>query len=33
VVVVTEYETIQTATPVSSGPEPKHGAGPETEEQ
>ena len=33
VVVVTEYETIQTATHVSSGPEPKHSADPETEEQ
>ena len=33
VVVVTEHETIRTATPISSGPEPKRGAGPETEEQ
>ena len=33
VVVVTESETIRTATPVSSGREPKRGAGPETEEQ
>ena len=33
VVVVTEYETIQTATPVSSDREPKPDAGPETEEQ
>jgi hypothetical protein len=33
VVVVTEYETIRTATPISSSPEPKRGVGPETEEQ
>ena len=33
VVVLTEYEMIRTATPISSGPEPKRGAGPETEEQ
>ena len=33
VVVVTEYETLRTATPISSGPEPKRGVGPETEEQ
>jgi len=33
VVVVTEYETIRTATPISSGPEPKRGVGPETEDQ
>jgi hypothetical protein len=33
VVVVTEYESIRTATPISSGREPKRGAGPETEEQ
>jgi hypothetical protein len=33
VVVVTEYETIRTATPISSDREPKPGAGPETEEQ
>jgi hypothetical protein len=33
VVVVTEYESIRTATPVSSGREPKRGAGPETEEE
>jgi hypothetical protein len=33
VVVVTEYETIRTATPISSGSEPRHDAGPETEEQ
>jgi hypothetical protein len=32
VVVVTEYETIRMATPISTGPEPKHSAGPETEE-
>jgi hypothetical protein len=32
-VVVTEYESIRTATPISSGPEPKRGAGPETEEE
>ena len=31
VVVVTEYETIRTATPISSSPEPKPGVGPETE--
>ena len=33
VVVVTESESIRTATPISSGREPKHGAGAETEEQ
>ena len=33
VIRVTEYELIQTATPVSSGRKPKRGAGPETEEQ
>jgi hypothetical protein len=33
VVVVTEYETIRTATPISSSPEPKPGVGPETEKQ
>ena len=33
VICVTEYESIQTATPVSSGRKPKRGAGPETEEQ
>ena len=33
VIRVTEYELIRTATPVSSGREPKRGAGPETEEQ
>jgi hypothetical protein len=33
VVVVTEYETIRTATPFSSSSKPKQGAGPETEEQ
>jgi hypothetical protein len=33
VIRVTEYESIRTATPVSSGREPKRGAGPETEEQ
>ena len=33
VVVVTEYESIRTGTPISSGREPKRGAGPETEEQ
>jgi hypothetical protein len=32
-VVVTEYESIRTATPISSGPEPQRGAGPETEEE
>jgi hypothetical protein len=32
-VVVTEYETIRTATPISSDREPKPGTGPETEEQ
>ena len=32
-VVLTEYETIRTATPISSGREPKRGGGPETEEQ
>jgi hypothetical protein len=29
-VVVTEYESIRTDTPISSGREPKRGAGPET---
>jgi hypothetical protein len=33
VVVVTEYEMIRTAAPVSSSPEPKRGVGPETEDQ
>ena len=33
VVVVTEYETIRTAIPISSSPGPKRGVGPETEEQ
>jgi hypothetical protein len=33
VVVVTEYETIRTATSISSSPEPKPGIGPETEKQ
>ena len=33
VVVVAEYESIRTATPISSGREPKRGVGPETEEQ
>jgi hypothetical protein len=33
VVGVTEYESIRTATPISSSREPKRGAGPETEEQ
>ena len=33
VVVITEYETIRTATPISSSPEPKPGVGPETEKQ
>ena len=33
VVVVTEYETIQTATPISPDREPKPDTGPETEEQ
>ena len=33
VIRVTEYESIRTATPISSGREPKRGAGPETEEQ
>ncbi len=33
VIRVTEYESIRTATSVSSGREPKRGAGPETEEQ
>ena len=32
-IVVTEYESIRTATPISSGREPKRGGGPETEEQ
>jgi hypothetical protein len=33
VAVVTEYESIRTATPISSAREPKRGAGSETEEQ
>ena len=33
VIRVTEYESIRTATPVSSGREPNRRAGPETEEQ
>jgi len=33
VVVVTEYESIRTGAPISSGREPKRGVGPETEEQ
>jgi len=33
VIRVTEYESIRTGTPISSGREPKRGAGPETEEQ
>jgi hypothetical protein len=33
VVVVTEHETIRTATPISSDREPKPDTGPETEEQ
>jgi len=33
VIRVTEYESIRTATPISSGREPERGAGPETEEQ
>ena len=33
VVVVTEYEMIRTATPISSSPEPKRGVGSETEDQ
>ena len=33
VVVVTEYESIRTATPISSGREPTRGVGPETEEE
>jgi hypothetical protein len=33
VVVVTEYESLRTDTSISSGHEPKRGAGPETEEQ
>ena len=35
VVVVTEYESVRTTTPISPGSEPKHGdaAGPEREEQ
>ena len=33
VVVVTEYETIRTATPISSSPEPKRRVGPKTEDQ
>jgi hypothetical protein len=33
VVVVTEYESVQTATPISSDHEAKRSAGPDTEEQ
>jgi hypothetical protein len=33
VVVVTEYETIRTATPISSSSGPKRGVGPDTEDQ
>jgi len=33
VVVVTEYETIRTATPISSSPEPRRSVGPETEDK
>jgi hypothetical protein len=33
VVVVTEYESVRTATPISPGDEPKRGTGPETEEE
>jgi hypothetical protein len=33
VVVVTEYESIRTAMPISSGREPTRSAGPETEEE
>ena len=33
VIRVTEYESIRTGTPISSGREPKRGAGPETDEQ
>jgi hypothetical protein len=33
VVVVTEYEMIRTATPISSSPKPKRGVGPETEDK
>ena len=33
VIRVTEYESIRTGTPISSGREPKRRAGPETEEQ
>jgi hypothetical protein len=33
VIRVTEYKSIRTAIPVSSGREPKRGAAPETEEQ
>jgi hypothetical protein len=33
VVVVSEYESIRTGTPISSGREPKRGVGPETDEQ
>ena len=33
VIRVTEYESIRTGTPISSGREPKRGVGPETEEQ
>ena len=32
-IVVTEYESIRAATPISSGREPNRGGGPETEEQ
>jgi hypothetical protein len=33
VVVVTEYETIRTATPIPSSSGPKRGVGPDTEDQ
>jgi hypothetical protein len=33
VIRVTEYESIRTVTPISSGREPKRRAGPETDEQ
>ena len=33
VVVVTEYESVRTASPISPGRKPKRGAGPETEGQ
>jgi hypothetical protein len=33
VIVVTEYETIRSATPISSSLEPKRGVGPETEDE